>query len=108
MYAIVRTGGKQLKVAAGDVVRIERALGRGPQEGRDARALGRSVIAVWRRRTCARRAARSKGATVQAKVLGEMRARKVLVFKKKRSKQYRGTHGHRQTMIQVRIDAIEG
>ncbi len=45
---------------------------------------------------------------VQAKVLGEIRTRKVLVFKKKRTKQYRRTKGHRQTMIQVRIEAIEG
>ena len=49
-----------------------------------------------------------KGVKVQAKVLGEMRTRKVLVFKKKRTKQYRRTKGHRQTMIQVRIDSIEG
>ena len=49
-----------------------------------------------------------KGVTVQAKVLGTVRTRKVLVFKKKRTKQYRRTKGHRQTMIEVRIDAIEG
>ena len=79
MYAIVRSGGKQLKVQAGDVVRIERPTG-------DA----------------------LKGIKISAKVLGEIRTRKVLVFKKKRTKQYRRTKGHRQTMIQVRIEAIEG
>ena len=40
--------------------------------------------------------------------LGEVRTRKVLVFKKKRTKQYRRTKGHRQTMIEVRIEGIEG
>ena len=49
-----------------------------------------------------------KGVTVQAKVLGTVRTKKVLVFKKKRTKQYRRTKGHRQTMIEVRIEAIEG
>ena len=37
-----------------------------------------------------------------------MRTKKVLIFKKKRTKQYRRTKGHRQTMVEVRIDGIEG
>jgi large subunit ribosomal protein L21 len=45
---------------------------------------------------------------VKATVLGEMRSRKVLVFKKKKRKQYRRTKGHRQTMLEIRIDGIEG
>jgi large subunit ribosomal protein L21 len=41
-------------------------------------------------------------------VIGSVRSRKVLVFKKKIRKQYRRTKGHRQTMLEIRIDSIEG
>ena len=103
MYAILRAGGKQLKVSPGDVVRIETPSDKvskgetmtfsdvllvGGDEGKDPRA--------------------GAGISVKATVLGSIRTKKVLVFKKKRRKQYRRTKGHRQTMLQVRIDGIEG
>ncbi|HUM00831.1 MAG TPA: 50S ribosomal protein L21 [Thermoanaerobaculia bacterium] len=108
MYAIVRSGGKQLKVAAGDVVRIERPSGEKIKKGETLALSGGSVILVSGDGNVRTGADALKGVTVQAKVLGEIRTRKVLVFKKKRTKQYRRTKGHRQTMIQVRIEAIEG
>ncbi|HEY6064695.1 MAG TPA: bL21 family ribosomal protein, partial [Thermoanaerobaculia bacterium] len=49
----------------------------------------------------------AKGWTVKATVINEVRGPKVIVFKKKRTKQYRRTKGHRQTMLEIRIDAIE-
>jgi large subunit ribosomal protein L21 len=103
MYAILRAGGKQLKVAPGDIVRIEKpsaavskgeelvlsdVLFVGGEDGKEPRA--------------------GSGVSVKATVIGTLRTRKVLVFKKKRTKQYRRTKGHRQTMVQVRIDGIEG
>jgi large subunit ribosomal protein L21 len=103
MYAILRAGGKQLKVTRGDVVRIETPSDKvsrgetltlsdvlfvGGDEGKDPRG--------------------GTGISVKATVIGPMRTKKVLVFKKKRRKQYRRTRGHRQTMLQVRIDGIEG
>ena len=103
MYVILRAGGKQLKVAPGDIVRIEKpsaavskgeelvlsdVLFVGGEEGKEPRA--------------------GSGVSVKATVIGTLRTRKVLVFKKKRTKQYRRTKGHRQTMVQVRIDGIEG
>ena len=103
MYAILRAGGKQLKVAPGDVVRIETPSEKvsrgdtltlssvllvGGEEGRDPQG--------------------GKGISVKATVIGPVRTKKVLVFKKKRRKQYRRTKGHRQTMLQVRIEGIEG
>jgi len=103
MYAILRAGGKQLKVTPGDVVRIETPSDKvsrgetltfsdvllvGGEEGKDSRG--------------------GAGISVKATVIGPMRTKKVLVFKKKRRKQYRRTRGHRQTMLQVRIDGIEG
>ena len=108
MYAIVRTGGKQLKVAAGDIVRIEKPSGDSLKKGESLALSGASVILVSGDSGVRTSAEALKGVKVQAKVLGEIRTRKVLVFKKKRTKQYRRTKGHRQTMIQVRIDAIEG
>jgi large subunit ribosomal protein L21 len=101
MYAIVRAGGKQLKVSPGDVVRIEtpsEKVGKGEtltltdvllvggEEGQDPK--------------------KGDGISVKATVVGPIRTRKVLVFKKKRRKQYRRTKGHRQTMLRVRIDEI--
>jgi large subunit ribosomal protein L21 len=108
MYAIVRTGGKQLKVAAGDVVRIEKPAGEKISKGEKLALSGPSLILVAGEGGVRTGAENLKGVTVQAKVLGTVRTRKVLVFKKKRTKQYRRTKGHRQTMIEVRIEAIEG
>jgi len=108
MYAIVRSGGKQLKVAAGDVVRIEKPSGDKLGKGETLALSGADVLLVSGDGGVRTGATALKGVKVQAKVLGEMRTRKVLVFKKKRTKQYRRTRGHRQTMIQVRIEAIEG
>jgi len=107
MYAIVRSGGKQLKVAAGDVVRIEQPAGEKIAKGETLALSGASVILVSGDQGVRTGADALKGVKVQAKVLGTVRTRKVLVFKKKRTKQYRRTKGHRQTMIEVRIEAIE-
>ena len=108
MYAIVRSGGKQLKVAAGDVVRIEKPAGEKVSKGEKLALSGGSVILVSGDSGVRIGAEALKGVKVQAKVLGTVRTRKVLVFKKKRTKQYRRTKGHRQTMIEVQIEAIEG
>ena len=108
MYAIVRSGGKQLKVAAGDVVRIERPSGESLKKGETLALSGGSVILVSGNDGVRTGADALKGVKIHAKVLGPIRTRKVIVFKKKRTKQFRRTKGHRQTMIQVRIEAIEG
>ena len=108
MYAIVRSGGKQLKVSPGDIVRVEKPSGDSLKKGESLALSGASVILVSGDDGVRTGADALKGVKVQAKVLGEIRTKKVLVFKKKRTKQYRRTKGHRQTMIQVRIEAIEG
>jgi large subunit ribosomal protein L21 len=103
MYAVVRTGGKQIRVEAGDVVAIERlsaapgeqvALGEVLLLGGDGRArFGTPLIA---------------GAVVRATVQGETKGPKVHIFKYHRRKRYRLRKGHRQQYTTVRIDAIEG
>lgn len=98
MYAILRAGGKQVKVSPGDVVRIEKPSG-GAEKGQKL-TLSEIVFAGGDKPG-------EKAATVTATVLGEVRTRKVIVFKKKRTKQYRRTKGHRQNLVEIRIDSIE-
>lgn len=102
MYAILRAGGKQVKVSPGDVIRVEKPS-QSVEKGQQL-SLTDVVFAGGDEGGSAKD---SKGVSVQATVLGEVRTRKVLVFKKKRTKQYRRTKGHRQTMVELRIDKIE-
>lgn len=101
MYAILRAGGKQLKVAPGDVVRIEK-----PSEkvSKGDTLTFTSVLLVGGDE--GKEPKTGEGISVKATVIGTIRTKKVLVFKKKRRKQYRRTKGHRQTMLQVRIEGI--
>jgi large subunit ribosomal protein L21 len=106
MYAILRAGGKQLKVSAGDVVRVERPSGKKLSKGEE---LTLSDVLLVSGDGEVRSASDDVAkVAVKATVIGEVRTRKVLVFKKKIRKQYRRTKGHRQTMLEVRIDSIEG
>jgi large subunit ribosomal protein L21 len=106
MYAILRAGGKQVKVSTGDVVRVERPSGRKLAKGEEL-TLSDIVLVSGDDGIRSAKDELSKVA-VKATVVGEVRNRKVLVFKKKIRKQYRRTKGHRQTMVDVRIDSIEG
>lgn len=103
MYAILRAGGKQIKVAPGDVVRIEKTSGEKYEKGQELRLTEVVLAGADEGKDRGR-----SGVAVKATVLGEVRTRKVLVFKKKRTKQYRRTKGHRQGMVEIRIDGIEG
>jgi large subunit ribosomal protein L21 len=106
MYAILRSGGKQLKVSAGDVVRIEKPSSKKAARGEE---LTLSDVLLVSGDGDVRSAKDDLAkVSVKATVIGEIRTKKVLVFKKKIRKQYRRTKGHRQTMLEVRIDSIEG
>jgi len=105
MYAILRAGGKQLKVSPGDVVRIERPSAEPAAKG--AR-LELSEVVLVSGEGGARTGQKASGVRVLATVLSEVKSRKVIVFKKKRTKQYRRTKGHRQNLVEIRIDGIEG
>lgn len=98
MYAVIRTGGKQYRVAPGDVLKIEAV----PSE--DQTVEFSDVLAVSGEPG---KLARPNSAKVTAEVVGEGRADKVLVFHYKRKKQYKKLQGHRQSFTQVRIKAIE-
>ena len=107
MYAIVRTGGKQVKVAPGDVLRIETPSG-DVAKGKEIRFSEIVFVGGREDKESKKKGTDAAGVSVKATVLGPVKTRKVLVFKKKRTKQYRRTKGHRQSMIEIRIDAIEG
>ena len=100
MYAIIATGGKQYKVAEGDVIRVEKL---GVEAGQTynfdqvlAVNTGEMIIGTP---TVA-------GATVSATVMGEGRAKKVIVYKYKRKTGYHKKNGHRQAYTQVKIEKI--
>ena len=98
MYAVIRTGGKQYRVAPGDVVKIESVA------SEDKIVEFSDVVAVSGE---AGTIARPGTAKVTAEVLGEGRGDKILVFHLKRKKQYKKLQGHRQNFTEVRIQAIE-
>src|SRR5262245_7000042 len=101
MYAVIRSGGKQYRVAPGQTVRLERVAG-------DVGAkveLG-NVLLVENDGNIQVGSPVISNAKIEATVLEQDRSKKILVFKKKRKKQYRRTHGHRQDYTAVRIDQI--
>jgi large subunit ribosomal protein L21 len=98
MYAVIRTGGKQYRVAPGDVVKIESVV------SEDKTVEFSDVLAVSFE---AGSVAVPGAARVTAEVLGEGRGDKILVFHLKRKKQYKKLQGHRQNFTEVRIKAIE-
>ena len=101
MYAVILTGGKQYRVKEGDVLSIEKldlAPGRKAHFDR--------VLLIEDGETVQVGTPALDNAMVLGLVLENYRDEKVIVFKKKRRKQYRRTHGHRQYMTKVRITRI--
>ena len=101
MYAVIRSGGKQYRVAPGQTIRLETVAG---EVGAKVE-LG-DVLLIENEGNVQVGSPLIAKAKVQATVLEHDRAKKILVFKKKRKKQYRRTQGHRQDYTAVRIDNI--
>jgi large subunit ribosomal protein L21 len=103
MYAVIRTGGKQYRVAPGDVVKVEKAAA-----GENGAIEFSEVLAVsGEADNGSKSLSKPSSAKVVGTVLGDGRGDKILVFHYKRKKQYKKLHGHRQDFTQVRIDSIE-
>ena len=100
MYAVIKSGGKQYRVKAGQTVRLEKLAG----EAGSKVELG-DVLMVEDGGEV-KIGAPLPNAKVEATILENDRADKVIVFKKKRKKQYRRTNGHRQDFTAVRIESI--
>jgi large subunit ribosomal protein L21 len=99
MYAVIRTGGKQYRVAPGDVLRIEKAGAAANETIEFSEVLAAS--------TSEGALDKPQSAKVTATVLGDGRGDKILVFHYKRKKQYKKLQGHRQAYTSVRINEIE-
>ena len=102
MYAVIRYGGKQYRVAPGDTVRLETLAGK---VGSKVTFTGEDVLAV---RTDEKilRGADASAAKVVGKIVEQGRSPKVLVMKFKKTNQYRITRGHRQNYTAVEVKEI--
>jgi large subunit ribosomal protein L21 len=101
MYAVIRSGGKQYRVTPGQTIRLEKV----PGEVGAKVELG-NVLLVETEGNVQIGSPLVAGAKIEATVLEQDRKKKILVFKKKRKKQYRRTKGHRQDYTAVRIESI--
>lgn len=101
MFAVIKTGGKQYKVAAGDQIEVEKLDGEAGAtltfdsvlmvSGDDGLKVGAPLI---------------EGASVAGEIVGQKRTRKIIIFKKRRRKSSRRRNGHRQPLTVVRITDI--
>jgi len=101
MFAVIRTGGKQYRVAPDDIIEIEKIAG---QPG-DVVVLG-EVLLLGGDGAPKTGSPSISGASVAAEVLEQKRDDKIIVFKKKRRQGYRRTRGHRQALTALRITEI--
>jgi len=102
VYAIVKTGGKQYRVAAGEVVRVEKLDG----DVGSKVTLGEVLLVSGEAGTTVG-APLVSGASVTGTVVEQGRGEKIRVFKYKKRKHYRRTRGHRQSYTSLRIDAVQ-
>lgn len=100
MYAVIRTGGKQYRVSQGETLRVEKLPGDVGASitfdeilmvGGDKVTVGKPLVA---------------GAKVSAQITAQDRAKKIIVFKMRRRKNYRRKNGHRQSYTEVKITGI--
>ena len=97
MFAIVRTGGKQYRVAAGDKIAVEKLAG----EAGETITLG-DVLLAGKDGALADAAS----VTVSAEIIAQAKSEKVIVFKKRRRHNYRRKNGHRQQLTLLRILSV--
>jgi large subunit ribosomal protein L21 len=103
MYAVIQTGGKQYRVSPGDRLRVEKLPGE-----RGATLTFDKVLMVGGEGVARVGTPWVPGAKVTAEVVAQDRAKKIIVFKLKRRKNYRRKHGHRQWYTELKITGIEG
>jgi large subunit ribosomal protein L21 len=103
MYAVIKTGGKQYRVASGNKIKVEKL---GAEVGSEI--VLDQVLAVGEGEALKIGAPVVAGATVKAKVLAHGLGDKVTIFKMKRRKNYRKHQGHRQNYTEIEITGISG
>ena len=95
-FAIFQTGGKQYRVATGDIIKVEKLNAEGTVEFDQVLMVGDKIGTPF-----------VDGAKIVAEVVEQKRADKVLVFKKKRRQNYRRTAGHRQFITVLKIKEVK-
>lgn len=101
MFAVIKTGGKQYKVAKNDVIVVEKLLGEA-----GAKVALDEVLLVGGEGDAKVGAPMVVGASVAAEIIEQTRGDKVIIFKKKRRKNHRRKNGHRQDLTVLRITDI--
>jgi large subunit ribosomal protein L21 len=101
MFAIIKTGGKQYKIQAGDILSVERI----PAEPKQKVLFNQVLLIADDQETMIGTPYLEKAA-VRAEVLENLKDEKVIVFKKKRRKQFRRTRGHRQELTRLLVEQI--
>jgi large subunit ribosomal protein L21 len=101
VYAIVKTGGKQYKVAVGDVVEVEKVV------GAPGASLALPALLVVDGTSVTSDAAALAGVTVSAEVVAQTKGPKIRILKYKNKTGYKKRIGHRQQLTQVRVTGIE-
>ena len=103
MYAVIETGGKQYRVEKNDVLEVERL----PEAGEKGSEVVFDRVLLLGGDELKVGSPTIEGAQVKAISLGDVRGPKIIVFKKKKRKQYRRKNGHRQDLLRVRIAEIQ-
>jgi large subunit ribosomal protein L21 len=101
MYAVIKTGGKQYKVAAGQKIKVEQIVADVGQE-----LVIDQVLAVGSGAELKVGAPLVAGASVKATVVAQGKRDKIHIFKMRRRKHYKKSQGHRQTFTELEIDAV--
>jgi len=101
MYAVIRTGGKQYKVAAGEKIKVEQIAADVGQE-----IVIEQVLAVGNGADLQVGSPLVAGASVRATVVAQGKHDKVRIFKLRRRKHYKKSQGHRQTFTELQINAV--
>ncbi len=101
MYAVIKTGGKQYRVQEGDILRVEKLDSEAGSE------ITFDDVLLVGEGDGIKAGADAAGASVTGTVTASGRGQKIVVFKKRRRKNYRLTQGHRQSFTSVRIDSIK-
>ena len=101
-YAVIQTGGKQYKVRAGEILKIEKL----PNASTDTKVEFKEILAYGDNKVIEVGAPTVQGAKVEANLIKNSKNRTILIFKKRRRQNSRRKNGHRQQYSMIRIDKI--
>ena len=101
MLAVFKTGGKQYSVKTGQILKVEKLEGK-----KGDNVSFKNVLAVSENKQNTIGEPLVEGAVVEAKILEQIRDKKIIVFKKRKRQNYRSTQGHRQYLTVLKIESI--